>query len=319
MTSSNPFAAREQSPEQSYPKNKQKAKAPRVRRSIDRPGLQNYDPIPHARRILGQQERRVPRSSSSWVPDGYLHAGGDSSDIRILQDTVGLLNGVTFSGWRPDGGSYTLRCLSFPMVMRVERGWLTKAHGLQPWINLPKEHKMCDPQYQELLDSQIPRSEPQPGVPIKVNGGVSHGIQSAVYTRTLTMFVDITMEPHKVVEQNLPSPYTGFIYILPGKTFLGEEEEEEEEEEQFVGEAHSMLTFSGSDGVKETVRIETKEEAARFVFIEGQPLNGPIVQHGPFVMNIHKDIYETFFDFRNAINGFERAFHWSSSANNQSS
>ncbi|KAG9073030.1 hypothetical protein KI688_000811 [Linnemannia hyalina] len=79
-----------------------------------------------------------------------------------------------------------------------------------------------------------------------------------VYTRTPTMFLDITMEPHKVVEQNLLFSYTGFICMLSGKTFLGEEEE------QFVGEAHNTLTFSGSDGVKDTVLIETKEDAHSF-------------------------------------------------------
>ncbi|KAF9117411.1 hypothetical protein BGX30_005520, partial [Mortierella sp. GBA39] len=49
------------------------------------------------------------------------------------------------------------------------------AHGLQLWINLPKEQKMCEPQYQELLDSQIPRANPQEGVVIKVIAGESHG------------------------------------------------------------------------------------------------------------------------------------------------
>lgn len=60
------------------------------------------------------------------------------------------------------------------------------------------------------------------------------------------------------------------------------------------------------------VRIETKEEEARFVFIAGQPLNEPIVQNDPFVMNTLEEIYETFYDFRNAVNGFERANQWRS-------
>jgi redox-sensitive bicupin YhaK (pirin superfamily) len=192
---------------------------------------------------------------------------------------------------------------------------LTRAHGLQLWINLPKEHKMCDPQYQELLDVQIPRSEPQQGVVIKVIAGESHGVVSKVYTRTPTMFLDFTMEPHQVVEQDLPTSYTGFIYMLSGKTHIGGGGEGAGEE-QFVGEAHHTLTFSSSEGdARVMVRIETKEEGARFVFIAGQPLNEPIVQHGPFVMNTHEEIYETFYDFRNAVNGFERANQWRSSAN----
>ncbi|KAF9895603.1 hypothetical protein BX616_009281, partial [Lobosporangium transversale] len=36
----------------------------------------------------------------------------------------------------------------------------TPAHGLQLWVNLSKEYKMCEPQYQELRDEQIPRAVP---------------------------------------------------------------------------------------------------------------------------------------------------------------
>ncbi|KAG9064436.1 hypothetical protein KI688_003626 [Linnemannia hyalina] len=57
-------------------------------------------------------------------------------------------------------------------------------HGLQMWINLPKEHKMCEPQHQELLDGQIPRARPQDGVVVKVIPGVSHGVKSQIYTNT---------------------------------------------------------------------------------------------------------------------------------------
>ncbi|KAG0059832.1 hypothetical protein BGZ89_000091 [Linnemannia elongata] len=280
----------------------------RVRRSIGRPELRNHDPF------LMLDEFLVDKNGG--FPD-HPHRGFETVTYMLEgqfrhEDFAGH-SGVIGPGdvqWMTAGrGIVHSEMPVFPDGDEGGERALTKAHGLQLWINLPKEHKMCDPQYQELLDSQIPRSEPQPGVAIKVIAGESHGVQSKVYTRTPTMFLDITMEPHKVVKQNLPLSYTGFIYMLSGKTYLGEKEE------QFVGEAHNTLTFSGSDGVKETVRIETKEEAARFVFIAGQPLNEPIVQHGPFVMNTHEEIYETFFDFRNAVNGFERANQWRSSAN----
>lgn len=79
---------------------------------------------------------------------------------------------------------------------------------------------MCDPQYQELLDAQIPRSGPLPGVVIKVIAGDSHGIVSKVYNPDTNHVLDFAMEPHQVVEQDFPLSYTGFIYILSGKTYL---------------------------------------------------------------------------------------------------
>jgi redox-sensitive bicupin YhaK (pirin superfamily) len=39
-------------------------------------------------------------------------------------------------------------------------------------------------------------------------------------------------------------------------------------------------------------------EDARFLLIAGQPLNEPIAQYGPFVMNTQDQIYQTLADFR---------------------
>ncbi|KAG0263358.1 hypothetical protein BGZ95_003815, partial [Linnemannia exigua] len=293
----------------------------RVRRSIGRPELRNHDPF------LMLDEFLVDKNGG--FPD-HPHRGFETvtgiigpGDVQWMTAGRGIVHSEMPVFGDDEGGEKAL----------------TKAHGLQLWINLPKEHKMCDPQYQELLDTEIPRAEPQPGVVIKVIAGESHGVQSKVYTRTPTMFLDVTMEPNKVIEQRLPVDFTGFIYMLSGRTYLGDSYDSSHpntntntnnnngqfvassantnNQGQFVGEAHHTLTFSDSNnGLQEILRIETKDEPARFVFIAGQPLNEPIVQHGPFVMNTNEEIYETFFDFRNAVNGFERANQWRSTAGN---
>ncbi|KAG0029706.1 hypothetical protein BGZ81_003497 [Podila clonocystis] len=179
----------------------------------------------------------------------------------------------------------------------------TRAHGLQLWINLPKEHKMCEPQYQELLDVEIKRATPQDGVVVKVIAGESHGVKSQVYTRTPTMYLDYKMERNKTVEQSIPASFTGFIYMLKGTAYIGDNE--------FEGQAHHTLTFS-EDGT-DTIKITTKDEEAHFVIIAGEPLHEPIVQHGPFVMNTKDEIYSTVRDYHDGKNGFERAANWRSS------
>ncbi|KAG0358893.1 hypothetical protein BGX24_005896, partial [Mortierella sp. AD032] len=163
-------------------------------------------------------------------------------------------------------------------------------------------HKMCEPQYQELLDGQIPRATPQEGVVVKVIAGESHGVKSQIYTRTPTMYLDFKMDKNKTITQTIPSTYTGFIYMLKGKAYIGDKE--------FEGLAHHTLTLS-EDGAT-TVKIQTKDEDAHFVLIAGEPLNEPIVQHGPFVMNSSEEIYDTFVDYQNNKNGFERARNWHS-------
>ncbi|KAH7049594.1 RmlC-like cupin domain-containing protein [Linnemannia elongata] len=179
-----------------------------------------------------------------------------------------------------------------------------RAHGLQLWINLPKEHKMCEPQYQELLDGQIPRARPQDGVVVKVIAGESHGVKSQIYTRTPTMFLDFKMDKNQIVTQTIPATYSGFIYVLSGTAYIGDPNSETE------AKAHHTLLFSEDD--TSTVKIQTKDEAAHYVMIAGEPLKEPVVQIGPFVMNTREEVYETYRDYRDGVNGFERGRTWES-------
>ena len=48
-----------------------------------------------------------------------------------------------------------------------------------------------------------------------------------------------------------------------------------------------------ADGV-----IVDSAEESRFLLIAGKPLNEPIVQYGPFVMNSDQEIYQAIADFR---------------------
>ncbi|KAF9084093.1 hypothetical protein BGX23_010847, partial [Mortierella sp. AD031] len=182
----------------------------------------------------------------------------------------------------------------------------TPAHGLQLWINLPQSEKMCEPQYQELLDGQIPRATPQDGVVIKVIAGKSHGVSSRVCTRTPTMYLDFKMAANKTVEQTIPSTFNGFIYGLKGTIFVGDDAVE--------GKPHTTLVLS-EDGT-ETIKIATREEEAHFVVIAGQPLKEPVVQRGLFVMNTPEEIYEAMVDFQTGQHGFERAKGWHSTIAN---
>ncbi|KAF9203040.1 hypothetical protein BGZ49_006870 [Haplosporangium sp. Z 27] len=264
----------------------------RVRRSIGRPELRNHDPF------LMLDEFNVDKNGG--FPD-HPHRGFETVTYML----EGQFQHEDFAGHKGTIGPGDLQWMTagrgiVHSEMPVKSQ--TRAHGLQLWINLPKEHKMCEPQYQELLDKEIPRATPQEGVVVKVIAGESHGVKSKVYTRTPTMYLDYKMDKNKSVEQTIPSSFTGFIYMLKGKAYIGDKE--------FEGHAHHTLTLT-EDGA-ETIKIQTKDEDAHFVLIAGEPLKEPIVQHGPFVMNTKEEIYNTFVDYQNGQNGFERARNWHS-------
>ncbi len=57
------------------------------------------------------------------------------------------------------------------------------------------------------------------------------------------------------------------------------------------------MAILANDTQTDGVVIEAAE-AAQVLLIAGQPLNEPIVQHGPFVMNTEDEINQAIDDFR---------------------
>ncbi|XP_059076706.1 pirin-like protein [Cryptomeria japonica] len=172
-------------------------------------------------------------------------------------------------------------------------------HGLQLWVNLSSKDKMIDLRYQEHQENDIPKVE-KDGVKATVITGEALGIESPVYTRTPTMYLDFKMEAQAVLHQPIPEGWNAFGYVLEGEASFGTPNSPP------VGAHHTLLLSSGN-GVS-----VWNNKPCRFVVIGGQPLNEPVVQHGPFVMNTRQEIVQTIQDYHLGRNGFERANVWHS-------
>ena len=61
----------------------------------------------------------------------------------------------------------------------------------------------------------------------------------------------------------------------------------------------STPVFVGVLSAGDQVRITANAEAARFIVLAGKPLNEPVVQRGPFVMNTREQIEEAIRDYQN--------------------
>lgn len=128
------------------------------------------------------------------------------------------------------------------------------------------------------------------------------GEQSSVYTRTPTMYLDFTLRPRAQVHQNIPDSWNGFVYIIEGEGAFGSLNSS-------PVTAHDVLVLGHGDGL--SVWNKTSKPL-RFVLIAGQPLNEPVVQYGPFVMNTQAEIDQTIEDYHYGKNGFEMAKYWRS-------
>ncbi len=160
--------------------------------------------------------------------------------------------------------------------------------GFQLWLNLPAKRKMAEPWYRDIASQEIPEYVTAENVTVRVIAGTSNGVAGAVTREdTEPMYLDIHMPAGTSFSTALPDTHNAFIYVYRGTVRVGDT----------LVESHRMGILSNTaeaDGV-----ILTATEDARLIMIAGKPLNEPIVQYGPFVMNTQEEIHQAMDDFRN--------------------
>ncbi len=157
--------------------------------------------------------------------------------------------------------------------------------GFQLWLNLPAKDKLCAPWYRDLQATEIPEWHAD-GVTVRVIAGASHGVAAAVQRDdTQVLYLDVHLPAGASFEQALPAANNAFVYVYRGTAAIGD---------QRVAPQHMAILANQGDGV----RMSATAEAVRLLLIAGKPLNEPIAQDGPFVMNTQAEIAQAVADFR---------------------
>ena len=158
--------------------------------------------------------------------------------------------------------------------------------GFQLWLNLPSQSKMIAPWYRDFPSEAIPEYVTPQGVTVRVIAGSSNGVAGAV-AREITepIYLDIHVPAGAEFSTALPASHNAFIYVYRGSVTVGDVTVESRRMGILSNEAEA-------DGVK----ISATEDA-RLILVAGKPLNEPIVQYGPFVMNTQQEIHQALHDF----------------------
>ncbi|KFI05861.1 pirin family protein [Massilia sp. BSC265] len=159
--------------------------------------------------------------------------------------------------------------------------------GFQLWLNLPARDKMRDPWYRDIPSEEVPRFTGADGVVVQVIAGQAHGVAGAVQREhTQPLYLDLEIPAGVTFEQPIPQGHNAFLYVYRGEAVV---------EGKGVGKTRMAVldNAAGADGV----RIRSLEPT-RLILLAGRPLNEPIAQHGPFVMNTTEELYQAFDDFR---------------------
>lgn len=164
-----------------------------------------------------------------------------------------------------------------------------RMRGFQLWLNLPAKDKMKPAAYRDVPAASMPWHEPLPGVRIKVIAGdldlagqrYSGPIQAGA---TEPVYVDIELSANQSLSLPVPSSHNAFIYVFEGTL---------QSDGKDVRTHAAALLGSG-----DTLEVTAGAEGGRFLLIAGRPLNEPVAQYGPFVMNTAAEIDQALRDYR---------------------
>ena len=157
-----------------------------------------------------------------------------------------------------------------------------RMHMMQLWVNLPKKDKSAPPGYQPIVSAQIPQVQVQGGGAVRVIAGEYAGAKGPAHTFTPITMLDVNLNAGAHLPIALPANYNVLAVVAEGRVRTG----------ATVANAGELILFN-NDGTQ----IElAADEAAHVIVLSGAPIDEPIVQYGPFVMNTVDEIRQAMFD-----------------------
>ena len=160
---------------------------------------------------------------------------------------------------------------------------------VQLWINLPKKNKMTKPKYQEIKNKDIPRVKLGDKTELRVIAGNYQDIRGPSNTFTDINIYDITSKNSKDINLNYKNNTNTLILIMRGELKI--------ENKPF--KENNILIFERNG---EDINFNISKNFKGLI-LNSEPIDEPIVSHGPFVMNTKQEIIEAIEDFQNGKMG----------------
>ena len=157
---------------------------------------------------------------------------------------------------------------------------------VQLWVNLPAKDKMADAGYQTIVDGDIPVLPlANDAGHLRLIAGKFAGTQGPARTFTPIDVWDLRLYAGKAVTLDLHAGRNTALVVLSGTLLINGEE---------VARQGQLALFE-RDGKQLT--LEANDDA-KVLLLSGEPIDEPIVGHGPFVMNTEQEIHQAFADFQ---------------------
>lgn len=192
-------------------------------------------------------------------------------------------------------GSGVLHSEMFPLLNQEKENPLEL---FQIWLNLPKKSKFAKPHFKMLWNDAIPEliEKDKEDKSIKINviaGNLNNSIAPyptpdswAAIAENEVMILTVKLEANAT--WNLPKSNQTVnrnIYFFKGDVISVDE--------HIISNYHSIKVISNQD-----ITIKAGNEDCYLLILQGKPINEPVVQHGPFVMNTEQEIEDTFREYQ---------------------
>lgn len=171
-----------------------------------------------------------------------------------------------------------------------------RMRGFQLWLNLPAKEKMKPASWQDIPANAMPLHDLPNGGQIKVIAGsaqvgdeVIDGVINPASARLSTdpLFWDVHLPAGVSFEQAITDGHTALVYSYEGNVSV--------DGRPLPTRAAGVLTSAGD------LRVTAGDEPTRFIVLAGRPLQEPVVQYGPFVMNTREQIEQAMQDYRDGV------------------
>ncbi|MGP6175121.1 pirin family protein [Corynebacterium sp. A21] len=163
-----------------------------------------------------------------------------------------------------------------------------RVHLFQLWLNLPADQKMSEPRYQDLLGAEMP-NRTENGASLRIYSGSSAGIEGPALNHQPVRLVAGTIPAGTTIHQDLRGGENTFITVVSGSATIGAAATP-------VPAGHTAW-LELSDSTETAVAI-TAETDLHIFLAAAEPLQEPVVAHGPFVMNSAAQIEQAFSDYQ---------------------
>ncbi|MGD9670883.1 MAG: pirin family protein [Hyphomicrobiaceae bacterium] len=157
---------------------------------------------------------------------------------------------------------------------------------VQLWVNLPGKDKNAKPGYQTLLDKDIPSIElPGKAGTVRVIAGDYAGDKGPARTFTPINIWDMRLRRDKSAKLVLPEGHSLAVVVLAGTVEVNGTE---------IVRSGQLVVLARDGG---EITLEANNEA-KLLILSGEPIDEPVVAHGPFVMNTVGEIKQAMLDFQ---------------------